>query len=391
MGAIKYRYSSSGNERKRKIVQFDESVRSEDFFDLLEDCDGHIVKKLSLINGAVILVDDEEYEKVRSVVGTRAGIIAVEDDIVLRANDETSFEVQTLDEEIRGYSNMAPWDVIQIAACNIENCGENVNIGVIDTGIDSRHPLLRGKVKGSYTVVRPVGNVMDDNGHGTHVAGTICADRSGRGVFGIAPKANLYSIKVLDRNGAGNLSDMIDGMQWCLDNGIRLVNLSLSTKEENSIFRSAMRNARRSGMIMVCATGNHGPGEDTVGYPAKFPETVSVGATDEKTRVASFSGRGREVDVCAPGVNITSTWPGWRYKTVSGTSMASPHVTAVIALMLEKDPSLSGSDVKAILQSTASKIPGEPFESQGAGIINAQKALERVEQKVEINKSFGII
>ena len=75
MGAIKYRYSSSGNERKRKIVQFDESVRSEDFFDLLEDCDGHIVKKLSLINGAVILVDDEEYEKVRSVVGTRAGSI----------------------------------------------------------------------------------------------------------------------------------------------------------------------------------------------------------------------------------------------------------------------------------------------------------------------------
>lgn len=95
-----------------------------------------------------------------------------------------------------------------------------------------------------------------------------------------------------------------------------------------------------------------------MGYPAKFPETVSVGATDEKTRVASFSGRGREVDVCAPGVNITSTWPGWRYKTVSGTSMASPHVTAVIALMLEKDPSLSGSDVKAILQSTASKITG---------------------------------
>jgi len=386
----KYRYSSSGKERKKKIIQFDESVRSEDFFELLKDCDGHILKELKLINGAVILVDDEEYEKVRLTAKSRSGIIALEDDIVLKAKGENFFEIQTLDNETKLNCGMVPWNVIQINAHNLKNCGTNVNVAVLDTGIDCRHPLLRGKIKGKYVIKQPAGNTADDNGHGTHVAGIIAANRA-KNAYGISPDVNLYNVKILDKNGEGNLSDMIDGIQWCLDNGIRLINLSLSTTEENNIFKCAMRNARRCGMIMVCATGNHGPDDDTIGYPAKFPETISVGATNKKCRVTEFSARGREIDVCAPGANIASTWPGSCCKTVSGTSMASPHVTAVIALMLEKDPLLSGSDVKAILKSTAHKISNEPFNSQGSGIIDAKKAIECVEKRVEINKSFGIV
>ncbi|OPZ61631.1 MAG: Subtilisin DY [Firmicutes bacterium ADurb.Bin506] len=121
-----------------------------------------------------------------------------------------------------------------------------------------------------------------------------------------------------------------------------------------------------------------------MGYPAKFPECISVGAIDQNNEIANFSARGRELTLAAPGVDIKSTWPRRQYKALSGTSMASPHVTGVVALMLEADPSLTPSDIKAVLQSTALRLEGFNTEEQGAGVIGATAALEKVGRKRSI-------
>jgi subtilisin len=132
---------------------------------------------------------------------------------------------------------------------------------------------------------------------------------------------------------------------------------------------------------MVCAAGNSGPSANTVGYPAKYIETIAVAAINDKDAVADFSSRGREVAVSAPGVEILSTWPGRRYRKSTGTSMAAPHVTGAVALLLEADPALTPSEIKSILQSTSTPLSGAGPDEQGAGVIDVAAALARVARK----------
>ena len=219
-------------------------------------------------------------------------------------------------------------------------------MAVIDTGIDNDHPDLG--VTGGVNFVRIGRRVNpnawdDDNGHGTHVAGIIAARDNDIGVVGVAPGASLYAVKVLNANGSGYYSDIIAGLQWCInsDAPIHVVNMSLGGTSDSPAMESACIAARDKKIFLVAAAGNSGGG---VIYPAAYESVIAVAATDKSDVRASWSCFGEEIDIAAPGVNIYSTYKGGGYTTMSGTSMASPHVAGTLALSLDVDKLLSTAD-----------------------------------------------
>lgn len=233
--------------------------------------------------------------------------------------------------------------------------GAGVRVAVVDTGIASRHPDLR--VWGGASFVPGVGSWKDDHGHGTHVAGTIAALRNGRGVVGVAPDARLYAVKVLDAQGAGQLSWILNGLAWCASRGMHVVNLSLGSRETshdpnvyNRAYERAGASMRRRGILLCAAAGNS---NEAVGNPARCPSFMAVSAVDYSHRKAPFSCFGRQVEICAPGVSIPSTFPPNGYRSLSGTSMATPHVSGVAALVKARYPGWHGDKVRVHLWRTA--------------------------------------
>ncbi len=257
----------------------------------------------------------------------------------------------------------APWGVAYVGAPEAWEVsrGEGVRVAVLDTGVDQRHPDLRANLAGGYNALSPGREPADDNGHGTHVAGIIGATDDSQGVVGVAPRARLYAVKVLDRWGAGFLSDLVHGLDWCVRQRVQIANLSLGTRSDNETFREAIRRAAAAGILLVCAAGNEGPDGDTVNYPARYPEVVAVAAVDRGGRLAGFSSRGPQVALAAPGVDIPSTWPGGAYRSLSGTSMAAPHVTGGAALALAAQPALDAGTLRRRLVGTARRLRTCPY------------------------------
>lgn len=266
-----------------------------------------------------------------------------------------------------------PWGVgrVNAPAAWGSTDGRGVKVAVIDTGVDHTHPDLAPNYKGGWNAVTGSGDPMDDQGHGTHVAGTIAAARDGKGVAGVAPGADLYAVKVLDKNGSGNYSWIIAGIEWAIENRMDVVNMSLGGPSGTDALAQAVARAAEAGITVVCAAGNDsGP----VNYPAKYPEALAVSASDSGDRIASFSSRGPEIDLIAPGVRINSAKMGGGYASLSGTSMASPHAAGLAALAAAagaKGP----EQVRAALAAAAAKLPGLTPEQQGAGLVDASRLL----------------
>ena len=253
--------------------------------------------------------------------------------------------------------------------------GKGVKVAVIDTGIDSSHPDLSGSVDGGYSAITKTENpsdYQDDNGHGSHVAGTIAAHRDGKGVVGVAPKARLYAVKVLNADGSGSLADIIDGIVWAAKNKMDVANMSLGGPESSEALKKAIRFARGSGVVIVAAAGNSG---EAVGFPAAYEDTIAVAASDSDDKLAGFSSRGPEVDFIAPGVDVLSVKMGGGFASHSGTSMAAPHVAGLAALAVSQGyVGLSGPDgVFAQLKKAAAPLPVLSAQMQGVGMIDAGK------------------
>lgn len=211
--------------------------------------------------------------------------------------------------------------------------GEGVRVGIIDTGCDLDHPEFAGRIVASQDSTGK-GTADDGHGHGTHVAGIVAAARDGRGVVGAAPKADLVIAKVLADDGSGTDDQVAAGVRWCVQQGCDIINMSLGGPTPDESLYQAIKAAVAAGVVVVCAAGNSGPGEDTVAYPAHFPESIAVAAVDDRATRARFSSTGREVDCCAPGVEVISTYKGGSYLRMSGTSMAAPHVAGALALYI---------------------------------------------------------
>ncbi|MBM7855196.1 subtilisin [Desulfohalotomaculum tongense] len=273
---------------------------------------------------------------------------------------------------------LIPWGIAKIGAHKVWEVsrGKKIKVAVIDSGVDLDHPDLRGNIKGGVNILEPAEKPDDDNGHGTHVAGTIAAEDNNKGVIGAAPTVNLYAVKVLDRSGEGSLVDIIKGLEWCINNGMQVVNLSVGTDTDKLSLRKAVQKAAERGVILVAAAGNDGT-NNSVDYPGAYPEVIAVGAIDKRGRISSFSSRGPEVTVVAPGSEVYSTFIHQSYQRQSGTSMAAPHVTGLISLMLELNPRLKLPQVMQVFKNTCRRLPGLSAEEQGYGLINAEKIFFR--------------
>lgn len=214
--------------------------------------------------------------------------------------------------------------------------GAGVKVAVIDTGIDYNHVDLAPVYAGGFDFVNNDADPFDDHTgtHGTHVSGTIAARLSSSTLYGMAPSCQLFAVKVLDSSGSGLWSWLIDGYDWCITNGIQVNNQSLGGTAPPAALETAINAMADAGIISVCAAGNSGPTENTVAYPAKYGAAIAIGAIDADDVIASFSSRGPEVELCAPGVAVNSTIGGGGYALKNGTSMATPHVTGAVALAL---------------------------------------------------------
>jgi len=288
-----------------------------------------------------------------------------------------------------------PWGVDRIDADKVwgsdgntqtvtgANTGEGVNIAVLDTGIDADHPDLYANVKGGINFItthprKPADPTKwdDDNGHGTHVAGTIAAMDNDIGVIGVAPDASLYGVKVLDRYGSGSLSGVIAGIDWAKENDMDIITMSLSTSTDVSALEDACDNAYAADVVIVAAAGN-GDGDDPVNYPAAYDSVIAVSATNDDNSLASYSNVGPQVELSAPGTNVLSTYKGGIYGTTSGTSMATPHVTGVAALVIASDTNYWDNPVavRAQLTLTAEDLGTAGRDpSFGYGLIDAENA-----------------
>jgi subtilisin family serine protease len=277
-----------------------------------------------------------------------------------------------------------PWGIGRIKADDAwpTATGNGVKVAVIDTGIDQDHPDLDANIASCVNFTSCTWREWwytrctceDGSGHGTHVAGIIAGENNDFGVVGVAPDARIYALKALDSSGSGYLSDVIEALDWAISNHVNLVNMSLATSSDVASFQDAVQRVNGAGIIQVAAGGNSGPGENTVTYPAKYPQVIAVSAIDENNNVPSWSSRGPEIDLTAPGVSIYSTYKGGGYGTMSGTSMASPHVAGTVALRLEDHPGESPSTIEAILKANTDSLPFGPT-LVGTGLVNAFKVI----------------
>jgi subtilisin len=253
--------------------------------------------------------------------------------------------------------------------------GAGVKVAIIDTGIDSTHPDLAGNYAGGTNCITG-GSPADDNGHGTHCAGIVAAMDNGSGVIETAPKASLYAVKALNSSGSGSYSDIIEGVQWCANNGINVASMSFGGSSNSASLQSACNAAYAKNVLLVAAAGNSGSGTDTVSYPAKYDSVIAVSATDSSNNRASFSSTGPSVELAAPGVAIRSTIPGGSYQSWSGTSMACPHVSGVAALVIQSGIT-SAPAVRQQLQATATDLGASGRDTSfGFGLINADRAVQ---------------
>lgn len=236
-----------------------------------------------------------------------------------------------------------------IALCGLpelwpDATGQGVVVAVIDSGCDVRHPDLQPAVIGGCNFVsgQKPDDLSDQNGHGTHVAGTIAAQ--GR-ISGGAPGASLLILKVFDASGQCSNLEIVRALDYAVGwrgprgERVRVINMSLGSSQPDADIASAVRKAAASDILVVCAAGNEGDGRtetSELAYPAAYPETVAVGAVDLNLKTCAFSNTNNEIDVAAPGFNVLSTWPGGGFAVLSGTSMAAPHVTGLAACLVEK-------------------------------------------------------
>jgi subtilisin family serine protease len=286
-----------------------------------------------------------------------------------------------------GWSVGVPGDDIDVVPAWEQGVTQSaVTVGVVDSGVDLEHPDLKASlVSGGHDFVDGDDVPADENGHGTHVAGIIGASgNNGVGVTGVAWRAGILPVRVLDQTGSGRVSAVVHGYDWAVSHGARIVNVSLGGGTPSQTEYDAIRNAADT--LFVVAAGNDGADVDTTdSYPCAYdlPNIVCVAATGGDDRLASFSDYGaRSVDLAAPGVDILSTYPttpssaaSGSYAWMSGTSMAAPEVTGAAALVLDRDPDLTPWQVHEKLLGSVDKVAALDGKVASGGRLDVAAAL----------------
>ena len=363
----------SSKKSDRFIVAFDREAELSPILDELEAAGVRIIDRLDIISGISCYLNEEQMDLVRDMPSFRYVELDVELYMLEAAPPQPLL--------IRNY-RMAPadesidWGVKRIRAPEAWelSTGKDVRVGVIDTGIAADHPDLPGAVIGGFNAIDG-GSYADDNNHGTYVASVLAARRNGVGMVGVAPDALLYSIKVMNSDGRGFISDIIEGCQWAIGEKIPVVNMSLGAEYNSIALREAIDEAAFQGMSVIAASGNEGDGQ--VLYPAGHDVAVCVGASNMDDRRMSWSNYGqalKENGALAPGEWILASDRFGELSRVSGTSIAAPHVTGIFALLLESGQ-IERESLREFIFQSASRSE-DPDESSGHGIVDAKKALD---------------
>ncbi|MGG4444251.1 S8 family peptidase [Brevibacillus fortis] len=295
---------------------------------------------------------------------------------------------------------VVPWGIKAIyknQSLSATTGGSDVRVAVLDTGVFTQHPDLVANAEqcNDFTQASPVvtGACNDAHGHGTHVAGTVLANGGdGAGIYGVAPDSKLWAYKVLDDSGSGYEDDIAYAIRYAADQSAQLgvktiVSMSLGSSRKSALMDSAITYANQNGVLVVAAAGNSGPTVNSIGFPGALVNTVAVAALENVQqngtyRVADFSSRGksgqagdyviqeRDVEVSAPGRAIQSTWNNGGYNSISGTSMATPHISGLAAKIWASNPSWSYQDVRVELQNraTSNDIKGGSNSTTGDDI-----------------------
>jgi subtilisin family serine protease len=361
-----------GGQAPRKIIVFETKFAApESQKQIVEAHGGVLIKHLRLINGAAARLP----EAAEAALARLPEVAFIEDDAVMSIKGRLTPCGKALGKPRPPQpGEVLPWNIDRIEADLVwaASRAAGVKVAIIDTGIDLDHPDLKANIKGGINAINLRKSPNDDNGHGTHVAGTVAAVDNTIGVIGVGPEVSLYAVKVLGPSGLGFISDIVEGLDWCIGNGMQVANMSMGGPDSLSL-HGAITEAYQAGIIIVCAAGNNDGGP--VDYPGAYPETIAVSATTPTDGFASFSSAGPEVDLAAPGERVYSTYNDGYYAWGSGTSMAAPHVAGTAALVLAAKGPMTPEAMRAHLQATAQNLGLLP-EEQGAGLVRADLATQ---------------
>lgn len=271
-----------------------------------------------------------------------------------------------------GYSQQWAWPKIQAPqAWDVTQGSSSTIIAIVDTGVQLNHPDLSAKIVAGYDYVDNDSTPDDGNGHGTHVAGTAAAvTNNSTGGAGMCPNCMIMPVRVLDNSGSGTLANVASGITWAADHGANVISMSLGGSSGSTTLQNAVDYAWNKGVFLSCAAGNNG--NTAANYPGYYSNCFAVAATDSTDAKASYSTYGTWVEVAAPGSSIYSTWTGSGYNTISGTSMATPHVSGLAGLLVSQG--LTNAQIRDRILNTADKIAGTGTYWTG-GRINAYNAV----------------
>lgn len=391
---------------------------------LLLACGGHTEKapsssvmdnKGNIVSGAIVVdckdnVSDSDIEDLSKIAGTtlhadndtarkykyEEGVVNVADEDAILEKLNADPRVENAEKVVEYKALYTPndpmfkeqWGMERSGATSSYNmsCGMGVVVAVVDTGIACiNNDHSKGlddlpSCEGGYNFVNNSSDAQDQNGHGSHCAGTIAQlTNNNHGGAGLAPCVKLMPVKVLGSNGSGTMEGVAEGIRFAADNGANVISLSLGSAFPSNIVEDAVNYAYDKGVVVVAANGNSG---GSIGYPAAYPNVIAVSAVDSKDKIANFSSRGPQTAIAAPGVNILQqticegsdgTDGCGEFKAFNGTSMATPHVSAAAALLVGQGIT-EPSAVRAKLQSTADAK--KDANLYGAGILRADSAVK---------------
>ena len=271
--------------------------------------------------------------------------------------------------------------------------GNSLVVGVLDTGVDASHPDLDGKIYGDENLLPE--DKSDSIGHGTEVSGIIAANTNNKqGIAGISWNTKILPIRITDEYGQARVSTVVEALDRAYDQGVKIVQISLSTNQFSQVLKDAVEEANDRGMLIISSAGN--TGEREVRYPAAFEGVIGVGAVNSAKRIESYSTLGDHVSIVAPGASVYTTSLYSGYASVTGTSFAAPQVAGTAALIWSVAPNISSSDVRQILFQSAQDLgePGKDFV-YGNGLLNTEAAVNLAKEKnarsnsdIEIEKNL---
>lgn len=339
-------------------------------------------------NILLLQMDDTEAQQVENMQGVQA----VEEDMEMTANEVVEPDESLVNAAVEKHQKLDfnQWNLKAVHLPQIEAdtatgaatngikekklyTGKGVKVAVLDSGVSYNSAYSVTKRVDLTNVMEESNPLFDDgSGHGTGIAGIIAGNGNKGELSGIAPEAELYSVRVLDTENKAPVSRIVNGIYWCIANNMDVINMSFGMSQNSRALKEAVQEAQKAGIILVAAAGNHGTEADKADYPAAYGGVIAVGASDGNNQMTEFTSHGKELDVLAPGEKVWTYSSLAGYTAVDGTSIAAAHVTGAVAQLLEKYPEADGTFIKQLLRSTA-KVSEN---SQNVGVMDVTNALE---------------